>query len=156
MKVVIVYDTVSPSRMTAFVAETVEGVLKQKGLEVDSFFVENVNLEALKNSDCLIAGAPTMRFRVSTRMRKFLDGLPSKDFHGKMAAAFDTQVQSWISTSAAKGIDSKLKSMGFKMVTAPLIVYVEGKLRENIWNLKAGEQEKAEKWAQVLAETLMK
>ncbi len=39
MKALIVYDTVSPSRVTAAVAETIGGVLKEKGVEVDSFFV---------------------------------------------------------------------------------------------------------------------
>jgi flavodoxin len=156
MKVVVVYDSVSPSKMTALVAETIKGVLKQKGLEVDSFFTENVDNTALKGYDCLLAGAPTMQFRVSSRMRQFLDGLSTKEFSGKLAAAFGTQVQSRFSASAAKGIDGKLKTLGFKMVTAPLIVYVDGKLRENTWRLKEGEQEKAEKWAQGLAEALMK
>jgi flavodoxin len=156
MKVVIVYDSVSPSRVTAFVAETVSGVLKQRGLEVDSLFVEDVDKVAVKDYDCLLAGAPTMRFRVSSRMRQFLDGLSNKDFSGKLAAAFGTQVQSRFSASAAKGIDGKLKSLGFKLVTAPLIVYVDGTLRENKWSLKAGELEKVENWAQVVAETLLR
>ena len=65
-------------------------------------------------------------------------------------------MQSRISASAAKGIDGKLKNMGFKMVSAPLIVYVDGKLRENTWHLKEGELEKVEKWAQGVAEALLK
>jgi flavodoxin len=156
MKVVIVYDSVSPSKVTALVAETVRGVLKQRGLEVDSFFVEDVGKARVENYDCLLAGAPTMRFRVSSAMRQFLDGLSSKDFSGKLAAAFGTQVQSRFSASAAKGIEGKLKSLGFKIVTAPLIAYVDGSLRENIWSLKAGEPEKVEKWAQGVAETLLR
>ena len=156
MKVAIVYDSVSPSRITAFVAETVHGTLKQKGLEVDSFFVEDVDEVDVKNYDCLLAGAPTMQFRISSRMRQFLDVLSNKNLSGKLAAAFGTQVQSRISASAAKGIDGKLKNMGFKMVSAPLIVYVDGKLRENTWHLKEGELEKVEKWAQGVAEALLK
>ena len=65
MKVLIVYDTVSPMRLTAKVAETIGGVLKEKGIEVDSFFVADVDKEVVKNYDCLLAGAPTMQFRVS-------------------------------------------------------------------------------------------
>jgi flavodoxin len=156
MKVLIVYDTVSPMKLTAKVAETVGGVLKEKGIEVDSFFVVDVDKEVVKNYDCLLAGAPTMRFRVSTRMRQFLDDLPSKDFSGKLAAAFDTQVQARFSASAAKGIEGKLKSLGFKLITAPLIAYVEGKLRQNEWRLKEGELEKAKKWAQGVAEVISK
>jgi flavodoxin len=156
VKVLIVYDTVSPMKLTAKVAETIGGVLKEKGIEVDSFFVVDVDKAVVKNYDCLLAGAPTMRFRVSTRMRQFLDGLSGKDFSGKLAAAFDTQVQSRFSASAAKGIEGKLKGLGFKLITAPLIAYVEGKLRQNEWRLKEGELEKAENWAQTVAEVLSK
>jgi flavodoxin len=156
MKVLVVYDTVSPMKLTAKVAETIGGVLKEKGIEVDSFFVEDVDKAVVKNYDCLLAGAPTMRFRVSERMRQFLDDLPSKDFSGKLAAAFDTQVQSRFSASAAKGIEGKLKGLGFKLITAPLIAYVEGKLRQNEWRLKEGELEKAKKWAQEVAEAISK
>jgi len=156
MKVLIVYDTVSPMKLTAKVAETIGGVLKEKGIEVDSFFVVDVDKAVVKNYDCLLAGAPTMRFRVSERMRQFLDDLPSKDFSGKLAAAFDTQVQSRFSASAAKGIEGKLKGLGFKLITAPLIAYVEGKLRQNEWRLKEGELEKAKKWAQEVAEAISK
>jgi flavodoxin len=156
VKVLIVYDTVSPMKLTAKVAETIGGVLKEKGIEVDSFFVVDVDKAVLKNYDCLLAGAPTMRFRVSTRMRQFLDDLPSKDFSGKLAAAFDTQVESRFSASAAKGIEGKLKGLGFKLITAPLIAYVEGKLRQNEWRLKEGELEKAGNWAQTVAEVLSK
>jgi flavodoxin len=156
VKVLIVYDTVSPMKLTAKVAETIGGVLKEKGIEVDSFFVVDVDKAVVKNYDCLLAGAPTMRFRVSTRMRQFLDDLSGKDFSGKLAAAFDTQVQSRFSASAAKGIEGKLKGLGFKLITAPLIAYVEGKLRQNEWRLKERELEKAENWAQTVAEVLSK
>jgi len=156
MRVLIVYDTVSPMRLTAKVAETIGGVLKEKGIEVDSFFVVDVDKAVVKNYDCLLAGAPTMRFRVSTRMRQFLDDLSGKDFSGKLAAAFDTQVQSRFSASAAKGIEGKLKGLGFRLITGPLIAYVEGRLRQNEWRLKEGELEKAEKWAQELAEAISK
>jgi flavodoxin len=154
MKVLIVYDTVSPMKLTAKVAETIGGVLKERGIEVDSFFVKDVDKAVVKNYDCLVAGAPTMAFRVSIEMMQFLDGLPNRDFSGKLAAAFDTQVQSRFSGSAAKGIEGKLKGLGFKLITAPLIAYVEGKKDE--WRLKEGELEKAQKWAQTVAEVLSK
>jgi flavodoxin len=153
-KVLIVYDSVSPMRLTAKVAKTICEVLKERGIEIDSFFVTDVDPATVKNYDCLIAGAPTMAFMASIEMRKFLDGLPSKEFSGKLAAAFDTQIQSRLSGSAAKGIEGKLRSLGFKLVTAPLVAYVEGKVNEQ--HLKEGELEKAEEWAQTLAEALSK
>jgi len=152
MNVLIVYDTVSPMRVTEKVAETIGGVLKEKGIEVDSLFVKDVNKTIIKNYDGLIAGAPTMAFRVSSDMKQFLENMPREDFSGKLAAAFDTQIQSRFSGSAVKGIEGKLKDLGFRLITAPLIAYVEG--RKDEWRLKEGELEKAKKWAQTLAEAL--
>jgi flavodoxin len=152
MKILIVYDTVSPMRVTEKVAETIGEVLKEMGIEVDSLYVKDVNVSTVKNYDCLIAGAPTMAFRVSSEMKRFLDGLPREVFSGKLAAAFDTQMQSRLSGSAAKGIEGKLKDLGFKLITAPLIAYVEGKGNE--WRLKEGELEKAKNWTKTVAEAL--
>jgi len=154
MKVLIVYDTVSPMKLTAKVAETISGVLKEKGIEVDSFFVKDVDKAIVKNYDCLVAGSPTMYFRASSGIMQFLDGLPRKEFSGKLAAAFDTQYESRISGSAVKGVEGKLKGLGFKLVTAPLVAYVEGKMNEP--RLKEGELEKAKSWAQTVAEALSK
>ena len=156
MKVLIVYDSVSPAKLTAMVAETIGGVLKEKGIEVDSFYVVDVDEAAVKNYDCLLAGAPTMRFRATRKIMQFLDSLPSARPPGRLAAVFDTQVKSRISGNAAKGIEGKLKSLGFRLVTAPLIAYVDGKLTQNEWHLKDGEIEKAKKWAQEVAEALSK
>jgi flavodoxin len=152
MKVLIVYDSVSSMKLTAKVAETIGEVLREKGIEVDSFFVKDVDKMVVKDYDCLIAGAPTMAFRMSSEMRRFLDGLPSKEFSGKLAAAFDTQIQSRFSGSAVKGIEGRLKDLGFKLVAAPLITYVEGKTSE--MRLKEGELEKAKKYAEDLVKKL--
>ena len=155
MRAVIVYGSVSISQVTASVAETIRGVLKEKGVEVDSFAVADADKAAVKSYDILLAGAPTMAFRSSPGIIKFLDSLKGEEFSGKLAAAFDTQSKFRLSGSAAKGIEGKLKELGFKVITAPLIAYVEGAGRGE-WRLKEGEQEKAKKWAQELAETLLK
>jgi len=154
-RVLIVYDSVSPSKVTASVAETLCEVLKGKGLEVDSLFVADADKEIVRDCDCLLAGAPTMAFRASKGIMQFLNSLPSEGFSGKLAAAFDTQVRSRLSGSATKGIEGKLKRLGFKLVAAPLIAYVESK-GKNKWQLKEGELEKAKKWAQDLSEALLK
>jgi flavodoxin len=154
MRVLIVYDSVSLMKLTAKVAETVFEVLKEKEIEVNSVFVNDVDKAIVKNYDCLIAGAPTMAFRASKGMMQFLDSLPNKDFSGKLAAAFDTQIQSRFSGSAAKGIEGKLKHLGFKLITAPLFTYVEGNKDEMCF--KEGELEKAKNWAQTVVEVLSK
>ena len=64
-------------------------------------------------------------------------------------------MKSRLSGSAAKGIEGKLKRLGFKLVAAPLLAYVERK-GKNEWQLKEGELEKAKKWAQDVSEALLK
>ena len=154
MKVLIVYDTVSTMRLTAKVAETIGGVLKEKGIEVVSFFVKDIDKAIVKDYDCLVAGAPTMYFRASKGIMQFLNGLPSKEFSEKLADAFDTQLQTWYSGNAAKTIEKKLKKLGFEIVAPPLIAYVEGKI--NQMHLKEGELEKAKNWGQTVVEAVSK
>ena len=77
-----------------------------------------------------------MRFRASPTRRQILDGLSRKGFSGKPKAAFDIQLKSKFSSGAAKGIEGKPKSMGFKLITDPLIAHAQGKLRHNEWRLK--------------------
>jgi len=153
MKVLIVYDTVSPMKITAKVAETIGEALTDKGIEVEPFFVKDVDQTTIKNYDCLIVGAPTMYFRASSGIMQFLNSLPEKDFSGQLAAAFDTQMQMWWSGNAAKGIEKKLKKLGLEIVAPPLIAYVEGKT--NQMQLKDGELEKTKNWAQEVAKAIL-
>jgi flavodoxin len=152
MKVLVVYDTVSPRKLTMKVAETIGDVLKDRGIEVDSFFVKNVGLATVKSYDCLIAGSPTMYFRATSGIKQFLNSFQDKEFSGKLAAAFDTQLKGRFYGNAAKGIEKKLKKLGFEIVSPPLIAYVEGKT--NQMHLKEGELEKAKKYAEDLANKL--
>lgn len=152
MKVLIVYDTVSPLKVTANVAETIGAVLKEKGIEVDSLFVNDVDRATVKNFDCLIAGSPTMYFRASRGMMQFLNSFSDKEFSGKRGAAFDTQLQGRMSGNGAEGIEKKLKKLGFEVIAPPLVAYVEGKM--NAMRLKAGELEKTKNWAQEVAKVL--
>jgi flavorubredoxin len=154
MKVLVVYDTVSPMKLTAKVAETIGEALKDKGIEVESFFIKDVDQATIKNYDCLIVGAPTMYFRASRGIMQFLRNLRDKGFSGQLAAAFDTQVQMRFSGNAAKAIEKKLKRLGLEIIAAPLIAHVEGKMNE--MQLKDGELEKTKNWAQEVAKTILK
>jgi flavorubredoxin len=153
MKVLIVYDSVSPSKMTKAVALTIGEGLREKGIEADTLYFAEVDKSAIKNYDCMIAGGPTMAFRPSKGIAQFLDSLPSNDFKGRRAAAFDTQLKMAISGDASKGIEKKLKSLGFAIFKPPLPVYVEGP-RKNMYQFKAGELEKVKNWAQEAASAL--
>jgi flavodoxin len=153
VRVLVVYDSVSPMRLTEKVAEAVASVLREAGLEVDSRFVRDFDSTSLKEYDCVVVGAPTMAFRASAGIMRFLNGL-SGDFSGKCAAAFDTQVRFMLSGNAAKGIEGRLKRLGFRLVAPPLVTYVEGK--QNEMRLKEGELEAARNWAKTVVEALAK
>lgn len=149
MKVLVVYDTVSPRKLTMKVAETIGDVLKDRGMEVDSIFVKNVDLATVKSYDCVVAGSATMYFRATSGIMHFLNSFQDKEFSGKLAAAFDTQLKGRFYGNATKRIESKLRKLGFEIVSPPLIAYVEGK--KNQMHLKEGELEKAKKYAEDLA-----
>ncbi len=154
MKILVVYDTVSPAKLTMKVAETIGATLKEKGFEVDSYFVKDVDKAIVGGYDCLVAGGPTIYLRASKGIMEFLDGLKGKEFSGKRAAAFDNQLEYMLSGNAAKAIDGKLKKLGFKTVAPPLVTYAEGKMNE--MHMKDGELEKAKSWALTVADALSK
>ena len=152
MKVLITYDTTSAKRNTEKVAQAISDVLKAKGHDVDCKYVNDVDPTSVKNYDCILAGSPTQAFRATKPIIQFLDKFAKDEFAGKLGAAFDTQLQSRFSGSAADGIEKKLEKLGFKIVMPPLVTYVEGKMEEI--RLKEGELEKAKKYAEDLANKL--
>ena len=102
MKVLIVYDTSSVNRNTEKVAKTMSEVLKQKGFDVDCLHVKDVDQTCVKNYDCVLAGSPTQILRATRPIMQFLEGFGRDEFSGKLAAAFDTQLEGRISGNAAK------------------------------------------------------
>ena len=152
MKILVVYDTGSVNRNTEKVANAMSEVLKEKGFDVDCLYVKDVDPAGVKNYDCVLAGSPTQVLRATGPIMQFLDRFAKDEFSGKLAAAFDTQLQSRISGNAAKGIEKKLEKLGFKMVMPLLVTYVEGKMNEI--HLKEGELEKTKKYAKDLAKAL--
>lgn len=152
LKILVVYDTGSVNRNTEKVAKAISEVLKEKRFDVDCLYVKDVDPAGVKNYDCVLAGSPTQVLRATGPIMQFLDRFAKGEFAGKLAAAFDTQLQGRITGNAAKGIEKKLEKLGFKMVMSPLVTYVEGKMNE--MQLKEGELEKAKKYAEDLAKAL--
>ncbi len=152
MKLLVVYDTASVNRNTEKVAKTMGEILKEKGFDVDCLYVKDVDAAIVKDYDCVLAGSPTHAFRATGPILKVLDGFSQNEFSGKLGAAFDTQMQGRITGNAAKGIEKRLKKLGFRIVMPPLVAYVEGKI-ENV-QLKTGELEKTRKYAEDLAKAL--
>ena len=150
MKILVVYDSVSVKRNTEKVAKAMSDVLKEKGFDVDCVYVKDVDPAVVKNYDCVLAGSPTQALRATGPIVQFLDKFDKDEFSGKLAAAFDTQIHVPLSGNAAKGIEKRLKKLGFKIVMPPLVTYVEGKEI----HLKEGELEKTKKYGEDLAKAL--
>jgi flavodoxin len=150
LKILVVYDTGSVGRNTEKVAKAIGEVLKEKGFDVDSVYVKDVDSASVKSYDCVLAGSPTQWHKATGPIMQFLDRFGKDEFSGKLAAAFDTQIQAPLSGNAANGIQKKLKKLGFKVVMPPLVTYIEGKEV----HLKEGELEKAKKYAEELANKL--
>ncbi len=154
MEVLVVYDSVSPSKVTMKVAQTIAEELKAKGVNADCLYCKDCDRERVKGYGVLIVGAPTMAFRPSKEIAEFLGALREEDVKGKMGAAFDTQIRSALSGNAAKGIEKRLSGLGVSIFKPHLVAYVQGK-GKNTWELRDGELEKVRKWAQEAAEAIL-
>jgi flavodoxin len=157
LKILVAHDSVSVNRNTEKVAKAMSEVLKEKGLDVVCLQVKDVNSASVKNYDCVLAGSPTQWRKATGPIMQFLDRFAKDEFSGKLAAAFDTQLQMPLSGNAAKGIEKKLEKLGFKMVMPPLVTYVQSKKDiegKNEIHLKEGELEKAKKYGEDLAKVL--
>jgi flavodoxin len=157
LRILVVYDTVSVNRITEEVAKVMSDVLKERGLDVYCLYVKDVDPASVKNYDCVLAGSPTQWRRATGLIMQFLDRFGKDEFSGKLASAFDTQLQFPLSGNAASGIEKKLEKLGFKIVMPPLFTYVQSKKDvegKNEIHLKDGELEKAKKYAEDLANKL--
>ena len=119
MKFVIVYDSVSKTKMTEKVAVIIQDGLKEKGIEAEALHVSHAGGIKIEDYDCLIIGSPTMGWRPTKETVNFLDGLKGKVPSTKFAASFDTQMKSFISGNANKAMEAKLKEVGFKISPRP-------------------------------------
>ena len=124
MKVLVVFDSVSATRMTERVARAIAGAMKDHGVDVDCLNYKEVKPEAVKGYDCLVVGSPTMAWKPTKEIMQFLAVLPSESLRGKLGAAFDTHIQMRISGNATKAIEARLGELGFKLISPPLISYV--------------------------------
>lgn len=154
MKFLVVYDSVSPSKVTMNVAQAIAEEMKAKGVDADCVYCKDLDKEKVKEYGALIVGAPTMAFRPSRDISEFLDAIRAEDVKGKKGAAFDTQIKSALSGNAAKGIEKKLSGLGISIFKPHLVAYVQGK-GKNTWELREGELEKVRKWAQEAAEAIL-
>jgi flavodoxin len=164
LKILIVYDTSSKAwgaavapRNTEKVAKAMGEVLKERGFDVDCIYVKDIDPAVVRNYDCVLAGSPTQWRKATGPIMQFMDKFGRDEFSGKLAVAFDTQLQAPLSGNASKGIEKKLEKLGFKIVMPSLVTYVQSKKDadgKNEMQLKEGELEKAKKYAEDLANKL--
>ena len=152
MKVVIVYDSVSKTRMTEKVAVMIQDGLKEKGIDAEALHVNHAGGVAIDGYDCMIIGSPTMGWKPTKEIMKFLDGLKGKNVAGKFAASFDTQMKSFMSGNANKAMQAQLQTLGFRIVKAPLLAYVHG--GKSGYQFRDGEPEKVKEWAKSLVDAV--
>lgn len=117
MKILVVFDSVSATKMTEKVAKAIAEAMRANGADADCLFCKDVNPISVKGYDCLVVGSPTMAWKPTKEIMQFLGNLPSASVKGKSAAAFDTQIQMRISGNATKAIEAKLTELGLKLVS---------------------------------------
>jgi flavodoxin len=152
MKFVIVYDSVSKTRVTEKVAVMIQDALKEKGIEAEALQVNHAGGIKIEDYDCLIVGSPTMGWRPTKETMTFLDALKGKATSAKYAASFDTQMKSFISGNANKAMGQKLTEIGFKIAQPPLQAYVHG--GKDKYTLRDGESEKVKEWAKGISDSV--
>jgi hypothetical protein len=164
MRAIVVYE--SHWGNTEAVARAIgEGI----GPDTDVLTTDAVTPAVLATADLVIAGAPTMAFRLPTEsmlqhvaddpkapspgdvshpsLRSWLESLPGeKQTAHRYEAAFETALH-WSPGGAKGAIDTALKRAGYRRAAKPMRFLVEG----SYGPLRDGELERARAWGAALA-----
>ncbi len=132
MKGIVIYDTSYGN--TKKIGETIAETLKESGMEVDLFYVKDVNKLNGSDYDFLILGSPTKFGTMSFTVKRFLGKVKSEEWMNKPFAAFDTEnpenvEQSRVKNkewSAAEKIAEKLKEKKMNQLLPVLKALVIG------------------------------
>jgi menaquinone-dependent protoporphyrinogen IX oxidase len=127
-----IYDTSSGN--TKKIAETITETLKESGLEVDLFKVNQVKKLNAKDYSFLVIGSPTKFGTMSFAVKSFLGKVKSEEWTNKPCAAFDTENPENIEKSktenkqwsAAEKIAEKLKENNMNQLLPVLKASVLG------------------------------
>lgn len=132
MKGIVVYDTSSGN--TKKIAEIISDTLKESGIAVDLFKVNEIKKFSGADYAFLVLGSPTKFGTMSFAVKSFLGKVKSEEWMNKPFAAFDTENpenveksraenKSW---SAAEKIAEKLKEKKMIQLLTVLKVLVLG------------------------------
>ena len=156
MKGIIIYDTSYGN--TQKIAETIAETLKESGIEVDLFKVNEAKKVNAKDYSFLVLGSPTKFGTMSFAFKSFLGKVKSEEWINKPFAAFDTENPENIehakaenkNWSAGEKIAEKLKEKKMNQLLPVLKASVLGQKGP----LQEGEIERTKDYAKELAAKL--
>jgi menaquinone-dependent protoporphyrinogen IX oxidase len=156
MKGIIIYDTSHGN--TQKIAETIAETLKESGIEVDLFKVNEAKKVNAKDYSFLVLGSPTKFGTMSFAFKSFLGKVKSEEWINKPFAAFDTENPENIehakaenkNWSAGEKIAEKLKEKKMNQLLPVLKASVLGQKGP----LQEGEIERTKDYAKELAAKL--
>ncbi|QLH74650.1 MAG: flavodoxin family protein [Methanomassiliicoccales archaeon] len=151
MRALLIYDSVSEAKVTGKVAEMIASEMRSNGASVDVLFVEDAGKVDIKSYDLLVLGAPTMAWRPSPRMKKFLASM-TDGLDGRAATTFDTQFESRFAGNATRHMEKALRKKGMKIVVPSLVAYVVSK--DKLYHLREDQAQKISSWAKELVKAV--
>ncbi len=124
MSVIILYST--RSRSTEKMANAIAEGASEKGVEVKVYSLRRYTFEDvvgdLERAKAIVIGSPTHNYKPAYEVEILLSKLEGLNVKGKLGAAFGSY--GW-SGEGAYEVQSKMKRLGFNMVSEPLTVVEE-------------------------------
>ncbi len=147
MNALVIYD--SQFGNTERVAQAIAGMLSEFG-QARAVRVDPTQPVERQGVDLLILGCPTQGWRPTPAMQSFLENVSPASLSGLAVACFDTRFQRprWMTGSAAKVMDRKLREKGALPVLPPESFFVTGTQGP----LVDRELDRAASWARKLRE----
>lgn len=136
MQSLIMYDSNYGS--TKAIAEEIANELK-----ADIVFVDDFDIDMIKNKELLILGTPIIGWQPTVKMQAVLKELTTISLVGIKIATFDTRIKLFIHGDAMNKMMKHLQKLGGQPIIESNPFYVKG--RNGV--LLDGELLKASKWA---------
>jgi flavorubredoxin len=135
-KVIVLYDTLfgNTERVAKALAKGI-----QRHCEVDCLNIKNADTDNIAQCNLVAVGAPTQAFSASKPMKEFLAKLEKMNLAGRYGFAFDTNLDSRFSGSAAKYIEKRLQDIGIEIMWPRASAIVNGGTKDAV--LRDGEIE---------------
>lgn len=156
MKSLVIYT--SHFGNTRKIAEAVASGLRHHG-SAQTLMVDDVRAQLPAGTDLVVIGGPTEQHGMTEPLIRFFARLEPGALAGIDAAAFDTRLRwpRWLSGSAAAAIEARLREMDAQLIAPAQSFFIKGIAGtggRNTAELDSGEVERAQAWANSLADSL--